>query len=337
MSGVRLAVLGATGFTGRLVLGEARVAGVALRLVGRRQEVLEELALPGDELRVADAASPGDAFAGCSAVISCAGPFLRIGPAPVEAAIAAGADYLDSSGEQAWARLLFERFRGAETAILPCFGFDYVPGDVAARLAADGLEPLDELVVAYAASGTATSRGTRRTVGEILGQPVVAWQSGRLVPSRLGETTRTIRFPFGDRQVTEFGGAEPLTVPRHTDVRTVRSYLRIGRVATKAARAGRFVAPVLKASAGLRGIGPDERSRAATRFAVVAEARGEQGGRRVTLTGSDPYLLTARLLVQGALLEPRRSGPLAPAEAFDADVLIERAGGLLRVESAESL
>lgn len=337
MDAARIAVLGPTGFTGRLVLAEARAAGVPLRLVGRRREALEELALPGDEVRAADASAPGDAFAGCAAVLSCAGPFLRIGAAPVEAAVAAGADYFDSSGEQAWARLLFERFRDVETAILPCFGFDYVPGDVAARLAAEELEPLDEVVVAYSATAAATSRGTRRTVGEIIGQPVVAWHEGRLVPSRLGATTRTVMFPFGAREVVEFGGAEPLTVPRHTDVRTVRSYMRLAKPAAKAVRAARLLAPVIRASAGLRGIGPAEEKRAATRFVVVAEARGPQGGRRVTLVGSDPYLLTARLLVAGARLESRRTGPLAPAEAFDARVLIEAAGGLLRIESVEAL
>ena len=333
----RLAVLGPTGFTGRLVLAEARAAGVPLRLVGRRHEALRELALPGDEVRVADAAAPGDAFAGCGAVVSCAGPFLRIGPEPVAAAAAAGAAYLDSSGEQAWARLLFERFREAETAIVPCFGFDYVPGDLAARLAAEGLEPLDEIVVAYSASAAATSRGTRRTVGEIMGQPVVAWHEGRLVESRLGATTRTVVFPFGAREVAEFGGAEPLTVPRHTDVRTVRSYMRLAKPAVKAARAARFLAPLVRASAGLRGIGPDDSRRAATRFVVVAEARGPQGDRRVTLTGSDPYLLTARLLVAGARLEACRTGPLAPAEAFGAHALIDAAAGLLSLDSVETL
>ena len=333
----RIAVLGPTGFTGRLVLAEARAAALPLRLVGRRREALRELALPGDELRVADASAPGDAFVGCSAVLSCAGPFLRVGPAPVEAAATAGANYLDSSGEQAWARLLYERFRDAGTAVLPCFGFDYVPGDVAARLAAEELEPLDEIVVAYSASAAATSRGTRRTVGEVMAQPVAAWHEGRLVESRLGATTRTVVFPFGAREVAEFGGAEPLTVPRHTDVRTVRSYMRLARPAVKAARAARILAPLIRATAGLRGFGPDERKRAATRFVVVAEARGPQGGRRVTLAGSDPYLLTARLLVAGARLEPRRVGPLAPAEAFDARGLIDAAGGLMRLESVEPL
>jgi hypothetical protein len=144
-------------------------------------------------------------------------------------------------------------------------------------------------------------------------------------------------FPFGAREVVEFGGAEPLTVPRHTDVRTVRTYMRLAKPAVKAARFARVLAPVMRASAGLRGIGPAQDKRAATRFVVVAEARGPKGGRRVTLTGSDPYLLTARLLVAGARLEPRRTGPLAPAEAFDARALIEASGGLMRIESLETL
>ena len=50
-----LAILGVTGFTGRLVLDEARRAGLDVRLVGRRREALEELAAPGEEVRVADA------------------------------------------------------------------------------------------------------------------------------------------------------------------------------------------------------------------------------------------------------------------------------------------
>ena len=105
--------------------------------------------------------------------------------------------------------------------VLPAFGFDYVPGDLAARLAAEQVEgPLDEVVVAYSVKGVGTSRGTRRTIGHVMGQKQVAWQDGRLVPSRFGATTRTIRFPFGERTVVEWGGTEPITVPRHTDVAT---------------------------------------------------------------------------------------------------------------------
>jgi short subunit dehydrogenase-like uncharacterized protein len=151
-----LAILGVTGYTGRLVLDEARRAGLPLRLVGRRQDALNALARPGEEVRVADARSLGtlrEAFAGASVVASCAGPFLGLGTAPVEAALAEGAHYLDTTGEQAFVKLVHERLgdlaAAAGVVALPAFGFDYVPGDLAARLAAEQVEgPLEAVVVA---------------------------------------------------------------------------------------------------------------------------------------------------------------------------------------------
>ena len=71
-----LAILGVTGFTGRLVLDEARRAGHEVRLVGRRREALEELAASGEEVRVADARTADEVIAacdGCDVVLSCAG------------------------------------------------------------------------------------------------------------------------------------------------------------------------------------------------------------------------------------------------------------------------
>ncbi len=343
-----LAVLGPTGYTGRLVVAEARRAGQPVRLVGRRREALETLAGEGDEIAVADARDEGalrSAFEGAFAVASCAGPFLELGPAPVAAAIGAGAHYLDSSGEQAWARLLAERCgeqaRERGVAVLPCFGFDYVPGDLAARLAAEGLEPLDELIAAYSVSDASGSRGTKRTAARILAQPFVAFVDGELVPARFGATTRSVRFPFGDRMVAEWCGTEPLTVPRHTRVRTVRSFVRAPASARRLGPLLPLAAPLVRLVARFAAVGPSEEARAGARFAVVAEARGPAGGRRVTLTGSDMYLLTARALVAGAALlragEGRASGVVAPAEAFDARRLLARLDPLCRLDSAEPL
>ena len=324
-----LALLGVTGYTGRLVLAEARRAGLELRLVGRRPEALQELAKAGEEVRVADARDESalrDAFRGAGVVASCAGPFLALGLAPVAAAVGARAHYLDTSGEQAWVRFVQDGFDSYETALLPAFGFDYVPGDLAARLAAEQVDgPLDEIVVAYSVKGVGTSRGTRRTIGAVMGQDQVAWEDGRLVPSRFGATTRTVRFPFGERTVVEWSGTEPLTVPRHTDVRNVRSYIRAPAVAANAGRFGRLAAPFVTVGSRFGPSGPSETSRSKSRFAVVAEARGRGGEGRAVLTGSDVYGLTALLIVRGAqaLLagEARGSGVLAPAEAFDARTL----------------
>ena len=344
-----LAVLGATGYTGRIVLGQARAAGLPLRLVGRRRDALEEAAGDGEEVRVADARDEGAlraAFEGAGAVVSLAGPFLAVGAAPVKAAIAANAHYVDTSGEQAFARLVYERFgpaaERAGVTLLTSFGFDYVPGDLAARLAAEGLgEPLEEIVVGYAVDSFGTSAGTRRTASELMRQPQVAFDAV-LVPSRFGATTRRLRLPDGERLLVEWGGTEPLTVPRHTRVCRVRSYVQVPlpHAVAAGARFARIGAPLVKLTARGRS-GPSEARRRRASFRVVAEARSASGAQRATLEGNDVYGLTARLVVHAAeaLLrgEVRRVGALAPAEAFDAHTLAEALAPLLRPPAVERL
>jgi short subunit dehydrogenase-like uncharacterized protein len=335
-----LAVLGATGYTGRLVVDEARRAGLPLRLVGRRREALEELARAGEEIRVADGkdgAALREAFAGAFAVASVAGPFLEVGYEPVAAAIDVGAHYLDITGEQEFTRRVYEDF-GARAAdrglvLLSAFGMDYVPGDLAARIAAEALDqPLDEVAVGYSFSGAGTSRGTKRTMALLAGRPHLAWVDGRLAESRLGATSRTFPFPFGEAECLEWGGTEPLTVPRHTDVREVRSFARIPKAAAKAAPLAK---PALELAAKLRPDGPAPDDRAKSRIAVIATAWRGDALRTATLTGSDPYGLTARLIVRGVEAlqagEARAAGALAPAEAFDARGFLARLAPLLEL------
>ena len=341
-----LAVLGATGYTGRLVVEQARALGLPLRLVGRRREALEQLAREGEEIRVADARHEAeliDAFDGAFAVASTAGPFLDVGAKPVGAAIAVRAHYLDVSGEQAFARVVYEGFGESaeerDVVLLTSFGFDYVPGDLAARLAAEGLEePLDELVVAYGTRGQVTSAGTRRTIGHVIGQPLVAWE-GRLVPSRFGKTTRTVRFPSGERSVVEWAGTEPLTVPRHTRVRSVRSYFAAPRAVAFAGFVAPLMAPFVRQS-GRVGGNPSPTQRADNTWTVVAEARRGGEGRRATLVGRDVYGLTALLVAHGARAlrdgEARGFGALAPAEAFDVHTFAPRLAPLLEVAAVDS-
>jgi uncharacterized protein YbjT (DUF2867 family) len=72
-----LAVLGATGYTGRLVCREARALGIELRLVGRRRGALEQAAHGDEQVRVADATDRralARAFEGAFAAASIVGP-----------------------------------------------------------------------------------------------------------------------------------------------------------------------------------------------------------------------------------------------------------------------
>jgi short subunit dehydrogenase-like uncharacterized protein len=343
-----VAVLGATGFTGRLVLERARDAGLPLRLVGRRRDALAELARPGEEVRVADARSEAEllaAFEGASVVASLAGPYLALGPRPVAAAIGAGAHYVDVTGEQAFARFVHQGFGDSaaerDVVLLTAFGFLYAVGDLAARLAAEGLEPVDEAIAAYDVRGFRLgSSGTRRTVGQVMGQPVVAYEDGELVGSRFGATTREVEFPFGRARVVEWTGTEPLTVPRHTRARRVRSYVTVplpGLVA-RMATLGSLAAPLVRLSGRLGG-GPSAEGRSRTRWTVVGEARSAGQGRRATLTGRDVYGLTALLVVRAAEAlragEITGAGALAPSEAFDPRALLERLAPLAEPASVE--
>lgn len=330
-----LAVLGATGYTGRLVLEHARELGLPLRLVGRRRDALEATAREGEQVRVADArdeVSLRAALADATVVASTAGPFLDIGYAPIEAALGVRAHYLDTTGEQAYARRVYEHYgwraREEEVVLLTQFGFDYVPGDLAARLAAAELEePIEGVAVAYAVASMAPTRGTMRSAARILRSDIVAFADGGLVPTRVGATVRRFRFPFGERVLVEWGGGEPLTVPRHTRVREVRTYVRAPRIAARAGRLLPLAAPLVELAARVRP-DPGENERRAARFTVVAEAWTASRGRRVTLTGTDVYGLTGLIVARGAeaLLrgEARGSGALAPAEAFDAHAFLER-------------
>jgi short subunit dehydrogenase-like uncharacterized protein len=337
-------VLGATGYTGLLVCEQLRELGLPVRLLGRRREELEEHAHSGEEVRVADAADTDslvEALDGAFAVISTAGPFLPQGFATVDAAIAGGVHYLDSCTEQAYSRQIYERFggRAAESGVVALTAFANAAGDLAAGVAVERLEgPIEEVVVANDQSGLSLSRGSRETLAQVLEQPLAAWEDGRLVPSRFGATTRRIRFPSGERTVVEWGGPEPLTVPRHAEVRRVRSYVRAPRAAAIAGKFSSRLAPVVRLSARVGRAGPRQEKRRKATFTVVAEARDlGGGGRRATVIGRDVYGTAALLLGRATQAlrdgEVQGVGPLAPAEAFQSREFLAKLAPLIQLES----
>jgi short subunit dehydrogenase-like uncharacterized protein len=326
------------------VCDQLRELGLPVRLLGRRSDELEQRAQPGDEVHVVDATDWDSLAAGLDgafAVISTAGPFLPRGFGTVDAAVTAGVHYLDSCTEQAYSRQVYERFggRAAERGIAVLTAFANAPGDLAAGIAVEGLEgPLDEVVVANDQSGLTLSRGSRETLAHVLEQPLAAWEEGRLVPSRFGETTRRIRFPGGERTVVEWGGPEPLTVPRHADVRRVRCYVRAPRPAALAGKFSARLAPLVRLSTRVGRSGPSAEKRHRATFTVVAEARRAGRGRRATLLGRDVYGTAALLLARGAEAlrdgAVRGQGALAPAEAFEPRAFLAKLAPLIQLESA---
>jgi len=242
----RILLLGATGYTGQRVLRELLARGQAPTLVGRTRTKMLALAdrleaeLPVAEVEVTSTADLARLLEPSDVVLSTVGPFLQLGMATVTAAAQAGAHYLDSSGEGSFVRRVFELDAVAaahRATVVPAFGYDYVPGNLAGALAlTQAGEPARRIEVGYflTRSGhgeelryrstlrdlfTLTTGGTRTTL--VLGSVEKAFAyrrphpgaPARLVDERAGRRVRTFRYAGMTRAALSVAGSEHLGLP----------------------------------------------------------------------------------------------------------------------------
>ena len=360
----RVVLFGATGYTGRLTARELAAAGARPVLAGRDPRRLEALAgeLGGLEAAVADSARPASvrALVGEGDVlVTTVGPFaVRGGPA-VAAAVDAGAHYLDSDGEPAFLRRVFEELGPRATGrcgLVPAFGYDFVPGNLAGALALrEAGEEATAVAVGYFASGGGGySTGTLASGAGMLLERSFAWRGGRLVRDRVASRVRA--FPVRGRAwlAVSYGGSEHYALPRLAPgLRDVDVYLgwfgRRSRVVQAASALGAPLARVPGAGAVSRaaaaalarrtGGGPEEAARQASRSYVIAVASAADGRElaQVRLRGPNVYTLTGRLLAWGARQAAAGglagTGALGPVEAFGLEALAGAAdaAGLQRI------
>ena len=339
----RVAVYGATGFTGRQVARRLASAGECEPvLVGRDLDALTVIAreCAGADVAVAtldDQSSLRRALEGCRAVIACAGPFRLYGEPVARAAVAAGAHYLDISGEQAYIVRLFDALgasaAAAGVALIPALGIDCVPGDMLATLAAAGLEPLERVTIAVDVHGGRNNHGSLVTLLDIAHhRDGLGYAGGELQPA--DPRVRAGRWTFADghrARMMRFPGAESVLVPRHLDVR------RVDVSFTNRSALPRHTPP----SMGIPAMATVERIARTPLYPLVrslmqklpapsgdiphvvveCEARNRERARRFRLTARGAYRLTALAVCEAARRvaapEFQLAGPLAPAQAFD--------------------
>ena len=355
MADVLVAVVGATGFTGRLTVAALRRRGVQVRAIGRNRQKLDALA--GDDAGIEvresawDAASLADALRGCGAAVSCAGPFGSVGHPVIEAAVRARVPYTDSTGEQPFIRWVFEELaqpaRAAGVPLVPACGHDYLPGDLGCALAAEGLGPLERLDVVYAPESAAASVGTRVSALQIVAAGGVALRDGRLRTMRMGAVKRSVDVGWGRVRAGLFPAGEPLQVPRHVDVAAVYPYLALPG-AMSPANPGAAAFGALLRVPGVRGMleraarggaeGPEGAAREA-RWSVHVQATARSGERRaLLLEGRDVYGFTAESLSELALRMADgvdATGACAPAEVVEAAPFLAATGVTVREVAPE--
>jgi short subunit dehydrogenase-like uncharacterized protein len=363
-----IVLFGATGYTGDLTARALVARGARPVLAARSAERLERLAgeLGGLETRVADVSRPETVRALVEAgdvLVSTVGPFTRWGDPAVEAAIATGATYFDSTGEPGFIRRVFEHHgpaaQSAGCALLTAFGFDWVPGNLAGALAlrAAGPEAVRVDVGYFPRGGGGMSGGTQASSLQAVLEPSFAYRAGRLRTERTAARIRTFEIaPGKQRRGLSVGGSEHFTLPAvHPTLRDVEVVLGMAGSLTPAMP---LVSGVISAvtklpptRAALRAAlgrfaqgstgGPDAEARARSGSTVVAEAFSASGAllQRVQLDGPNGYTFTAEILAWAAMTAAadgiEGTGALGPVSAFGLDGLEAgaRQAGLAPAES----
>jgi short subunit dehydrogenase-like uncharacterized protein len=341
----RVVLFGATGYTGRLAAEAMVERGMRPVLAARSRERLGQLArdIGGDlETAVADISDPPSVRALVEkgdVLVTTVGPFTRWGAPAAAAATTAGAHYLDSTGEPAFIREVFERYgpaaAGHDAAMLTAFGYDWVPGNLAGglalRSAGDDAVRVD---IGYFVTGKgAMSGGTRASTVGALTESGFVFRDGRVRSERGAKRMRSFRVGTKDRDAVSVGSSEhfalPKIAPQLCEVNVYLGWfgplvrpmqvmslgLSVPGVGTVVKAFGeRFV----KGSTG----GPDAETRAKGGSHIVAVAYDAAGRElsEVHVTGVGGYTFTGRILAWGAEQAAtggvHGTGALGPAEAF---------------------
>ncbi|MEO7387328.1 MAG: NAD(P)H-binding protein [Gammaproteobacteria bacterium] len=304
---------GANGYTGQLLAAEAVRRGLQPVLAGRNPAAVRALGtqygLPVRVFDLADPAAIADGLKDISLVLHGAGPFSATCAPMLDGCLAAGAHYLDITGEidvfaHCHSRDAFATARGI--VVLPGAGFDVVPTDCVAGLLKRELPDATELVLGFEAGGGA-SPGTTKTGVEGLARGGRVRRRGRLVPVPLAWKTRTFSCDGKARTAMTIPWGDLYTAWVSTGIPDIETYLVASPRAIATARRANWLRPLLRLSPVVRYLqrrveanvkGPSTESRLRTRARIWGEVRNARGDERcLEIDTPNGYDLT----VSGAL------------------------------------
>lgn len=337
---------GANGYTGKLTAEEAKQRGLAPVLAGRNRQRIEAL---GRELdlptRVVDLEEPEAlerSLKNVDLVLHCAGPFVRTSPPMLEACLTTGTHYLDITGEIAVFESVMhldEKAKDVGVALLPGVGFDVVPTDCLAASLAEALTDATHLELAFTSSCVSASRGSIKTMIEVMPEAGAVRENGKITPVPLAFDSKLVEFSCGNRWAMTVPWGDVSTAFHSTGIPNIRVY---SGQSPGAIRRARRMRPLLRL-AGLKPVkrllqwhvgrtvtGPDQATRDSARTFIWGRV-ANAGGERVsgTLEAPEAYAFTvlsslecARRVLDGVV----GPGAWTPSRAFGSDFVGELPG-----------
>jgi short subunit dehydrogenase-like uncharacterized protein len=342
---------GANGLTGALIAREAARRGHACILAGRNAGEIETLGralgLPTRVFPVSSEFEVRRHIAGLAAVLHCAGPFSATSAPMLDACLAAGAHYLDITGEMAVFERVHARTReiaAAGISAIPGVGFDVVGSDCLAAMLKRDLPDAVTLRLGMQWVGGRMSKGTIKSMAESVPHGGMIRRDGKLTPVPSGWKVRRIPFqrgksfwsvsiPWGDVSTAFYSTGIPniefywaRSLPEIAAMRAVNPVRGLlGKPAVQS-----FVAAAIERV--VRGPTDGERERAESYVWGEAEnAAGKRVARRMRLPEGYTFTYLAALAsLERVLAGGVTPGALTPSMAFGADFALTIPG--VRVE-----
>ena len=244
-------IYGANGYTGRLIVEEARQRGLQPVLAGRNRKIIEAMAEETGfnclVFDLEDRVAVNKAMEDISVVLHCAGPFSATSQPMIEACLENACHYLDITGEIsvfANAHRQSDEARRADIVLLPGVGFDVVPTDCLAATLVKALRAATVMSLAFASSGR-MSPGTAKTSIEGLAGGGCVRRDGKLKWVPLAWKTREIPFENGKRLAVTIPWGDVFTAFISTGVPDIEVYMSVPPSSILRMKRLRMVKPVL--------------------------------------------------------------------------------------------
>jgi short subunit dehydrogenase-like uncharacterized protein len=358
-------VLGANGYTGRLVLEFLTEYGIPFVAAGRSASRIEEVTrtIPGIEaadyevVEVAVEREPLIAlFRGALVVCNTVGPFFKLAAPVVEAALENGCHYIDSAGEQPWllrAKAAYgEHFQAAGRVLAPSTAALYTTADIAVNLARELVPGADSIDVVNYLNGTPTTASTQ-SIFDLLRSPAY-----RLLDNQLVEWDPTQVYSVVSPADTEVIPAAPwggtslpawyVDDPEIRNVKALTGWMARGLVPTvveisksvleqsKGKDEAEVIAFLEETATGIQSGTPQRENPRINRYCDSATVRGNLRAAQVAVFGhsayrqSGLYMATATSLLLGGRFI--RTGFTSPCATFGHRTLLaaQEEAGLLR-------
>lgn len=342
---------GITGYTGELILKEAKRQDFQPIIAGRNEAKVKALAeqfdLPYRVFGLDDAMVLDTQLSDIDLVLHCAGPFHFTATPMIEACLRNFVHYLDLSGRVEGfeaAQRLHDKAVRQKVMLMPGVGFDVVPSDCLVAHLHQQLPDATHLTLAIAMKNGGVSRGTALSTLENLPNGATVRKNGKIVNVPLAQKTRVFKFGNWYESICATAPWGDVATAYYTaNIPNVETYLATTEKGAKMMRFTQHLKWLLKQSWVKNiakkiienrpaGLSETERLQSESYFyGEVTNAKGEQ--KSAVLRVDDAYVNTAQvsvLIVKKIVTGNFKIGFQTPGGLYGSNLILEIKGSVFK-------